>query len=212
LGQSKTRKLWDLSARDLELYLYASTRPEPRSERDVARQLSEITGHKYHRSQVVNSSDRLRRMGLMKDDFSLTEKGVDDLLDRLTRFAGRAGYDPAIRQTTDLGDDQRYFDVLLHGAKVALKGTPQGRRKLDERSIITTDIQILRKLRSKESVPQLSQEQREKIAMLLETSNEMILRGLADEQRHQKRRREATHSHRHSQQAQSKTSQTSLAR
>jgi hypothetical protein len=141
----------------------------------------------------------------MKDDFSLTEKGVDDLLDRLTRFAGRAAYNPAIRQTTDLGDDQRYFDVLLHGAKVALKGTPQGRRKLDEKGIITTNTQILRKLRSKDPVPQLSQEQRDKIAMLLETSNEMIVRGLAEEQRQDTRRREASYSRRHSQRAQSGT-------
>jgi hypothetical protein len=151
-------------------------------------------------------------MGLMKDDFSLTDKGVDDLLDRLTKFAGRAAYDPAIRQTTDLGDDQRYIDVLLHGAKVALKGTPQGRRKLDEIGIITANTQILRKLRSKHPVPQLSEDQREKMAMLLETSNEMILRGLADEQRHDKRRRQGNHSRKHSQRTQSRTSQTSLAR
>ena len=177
MGQSKTRKLWDLSDRDLELYLHASSRPQPRSDREMARELGEITGTKYHRSQVVNSRDRLRRMGVMKDDFTLTEKGVSDLLDRLKRFVGRTAYEPAIRETSDLGDLQGYFNVILHGAQVALKGTRQGGKQLDEKEIINTNKRILRKLKSKKPVPQLSQEQRKKIADLLEISNKFILEG-----------------------------------
>ncbi len=70
----------------------------------MARELTEITGTKYNRSQVVNTRDRLRSVGLMKDDFTLTEKGVSDLLDRLKRFVGRTAFEPAIRETPDLGD------------------------------------------------------------------------------------------------------------
>jgi len=176
LGQSKTRKLWDLSDRDLELYLHASTGSKPRSDREMARELTEITGTKYHRSQVVNSRDRLRRMGVMKDDFTLTEKGVGDLLDRLKRFVGRTAYEPTIRETSDLGDFRRYVNVMLHGAQVALR-TRQGGKQLDEKEIINTNKRILRKLESKKPVPQLSQEQRKKIADLLEISNELILEG-----------------------------------
>jgi hypothetical protein len=196
LGQPKTRKLWDLSPRDLELYLYASTRPQIRSDREMARQLSEITSARYHRSQVVNTRNRLRRMRLMNDDFTLTQNGLNDLLDRLTRFAGRGAYDPAIREAKDLGDNQRYFRILLHGAEIALKGTRPARSKLNETGILRTNMQILHKLKSKEPVPQLTQEQREKITMLLETSTEFILHGLADEQRQNRRRRTASRAQR----------------
>jgi len=176
LGQSKTRKLWDLSDRDLELYLHASARPGPRSDREMAKELSEITGTKYHRSQAVNTRDRLRRMGLMRDDFTLTEKGVNDLLDRVTRFVGRTAYEPENRETLDLGDARGYLNVMVHGAQVALKSARPG-KQIDEKEIVRTNTQILRKLNSKETIPQLTEHQRKTIAMLLKVSNTLILEG-----------------------------------
>jgi hypothetical protein len=64
---------------------------------------------------------------------------------------------------------------MLHGAQVALKGTLPRGKQLDEKEIINTNKRILRKLNSKRPVPQLSQEQRKKIAALLEISNRLIL-------------------------------------
>ena len=114
-------------------------------------------------------------MGLMKDDFTLTEKGVNDLLDRLTRFVGRTAYDPEIRETSDLGDFQRYFNVLLHGAQLVLKSTEEGGKQLEEKEIVSRTKQILRDLNSKRPIAQLTPEQRKKAAMLLKTSNELLL-------------------------------------
>ena len=119
-------------------------------------------------------------MGFMTDNFTLTAKGIDDLLDRLKRFVGRTAYEPTIREASDLGDVNGYLNVMLHGAQAALKGTRKGERELDENTIVTTNKRILGSLNSKKPISQLTQEQRKKIASLLEISNELILKDQED--------------------------------
>lgn len=151
----------------------------------MGQELSEITGKRYGRQQVTNSRNRLRRMGLITDDFRLTEHGLDDILDRISRFAGRAAFDPTIRQGNDIGDDQHYLQVLMHLPPSIPKKMIRKRISTDDLDLTKFNEWVLGQLDSNPATANIPDQQREKIRTLLEVSNDLQRRGREIEKRRQ---------------------------
>ena len=179
----KTKELWGgLSPRELELYLHLLFGSEADTLGQASRELSEILGETYWKNQVYTSLTNLQDKGLVDSQgFTPTKESLDDILDRLKRFYGRTAYDPTIQNVKDLGDDQRYFQVIVNGAEKALKQIGTRRKDLNEIATIIVSEWTIGKLGSATLSNKLSPKQLQRVKSLLETSTTSTIQGMSEQ-------------------------------